>query len=587
MDVNTIVGLFDSLEQRYPSAPVVCAKENGTWREYKVEEFTNNVNALSFGLIKLGIGKDDKIANMSFNRPEWNFVDYAIAQIGAIHIPLYPTLAEQDIRFILNDAEVKVIFVSTKEIYNQIIKLKADIPSLQAIYTYDTIPEARSWKELCCDKSEIDYTEIDLRKSRIDENDVLTIIYTSGTTGTPKGVMLSHKNIMSNIRALHSFIPRGVKRSLSFLPLSHVFERVAGYLCIDLGITIYYAESIETISANLQEVKPHFFTTVPRLLEKIYDKITIKGSELTGIKKALFYWALNLGLKYELNGANGWWYETQLKLANKLIFSKWREALGGEVKLIVSGGAALQTRLAKVFMSAGITVLEGYGLTETSPVIAANHFDPKNYKFNFVGKPIKGIEVKIAEDGEILCKGPNVFLGYYKRPDLTEKAIDQNGWFHTEDIGEIDSQGFLRITDRKKEMFKTAGGKYVAPQAIENKLKESLLIEQVLVIGENQRFPSALIVPAFENLREWCSRHAINYTTNSEIIKHSEVLAKFKREVEKYNKEFGKWEQVKKFELLPKEWTIDGGEMTPKLSLKRKVIVTNNNELIDKIYAHQ
>ncbi|MCO4293657.1 AMP-dependent synthetase/ligase [Solitalea sp. MAHUQ-68] len=585
MDVNTIVGLFDSLEQRYSSKPVLCAKENGRWREYNAKEFKDNVNRLSTGLIALGIGKDDKIANMSFNRPEWNFVDYSIAQIGAIHIPLYPTLAEQDIRFILNDAEVKVIFVSTKEIYDKVNSLKSEIPSLQAIYTYDEVQEAESWKKLCAHENEINQVEINRRRDQITENDILTIIYTSGTTGTPKGVMLSHKNIVSNIRALHDFIPPGVERSLSFLPLSHVFERVAGYLCIDLGISVYYAESIEAISANLQEVKPHFFTTVPRLLEKIYDKITIKGSELTGVKKQLFFWALNLGLTYELNGANGWWYEMQLKIANKLIFSKWREALGGEVKLIVSGGAALQNRLAKVFMSAGITVLEGYGLTETSPVIAANHFDPKNYKFNTVGKPINNVVVRIAEDGEILCKGPNVFVGYYKRQDLTEKAIDAEGWFHTEDIGELDRDGFLRITDRKKEMFKTAGGKYVSPQAIENKLKESLLIEQVLVIGENQRFPAALIVPTFDNLKEWCSRHSINYTSNIEMIKHPEVLVKFQSEIDKHNKVFGKWEQVKKFELLPKEWTIDGGEMTPKLSLKRKVIFNKNLELIERIYA--
>ncbi|UKJ07205.1 AMP-dependent synthetase/ligase [Solitalea lacus] len=582
MSVTTIVDLFDSLGKRYGAKPFVCAKENGRWHEYQVDEFTDQVNQLSSGLISIGVGPNDKVANMSFNRPEWNFVDYAITQIGAVHIPLYPTLADQDIKFILNDAEVKVIFVSTRELYEKVDALRSEIPLLKAIYTYDDISGILSWKELCNPQNDIE--EINKRRAQISPNSILTIIYTSGTTGTPKGVMLSHHNIISQLQALHKFIPQGVERALSFLPLSHVFERVANYLCAFLGITVYYAESIEAVSANLQEVKPHFFTTVPRLLEKIYDKITIKGSELTGIKKTLFYWALNLGLKYELNGANGWWYETQLKLANRLVFSKWREALGNEVKLIVSGGAALQPRLARVFMAAEITVLEGYGLTETSPVIAANHFDPKNYKFNSVGKPIDGITVKIADDGEILCKGPNVFSGYYKRPDLTEKVIDAEGWFHTEDIGELDPNGFLRITDRKKEMFKTAGGKYVAPQIIENKFKESLLIEQILVIGENQRFPAALIVPSFENLKEWCSRHSIQYTNNAEMIKHPEVIKKYEAVIALFNQGFGKWEQVKKFELLSKEWTIDGGEMTPKLSLKRKVIINNNQQLIEKIY---
>lgn len=585
MDINTIIDLFDSIKQRFSNKPVVSAKESGKWREYSAEEFTENVNRLSTGLINLGIQKDDKIANMAFNRPEWNFVDYSIIQTNAIHIPLYPTLAEHDIKFILNDAEVKIIFVSGKELYDKINNLRSELPLLKEIYVYDDVPGAKSWKELLVSKEEINHEEISRRKSSIIESDILTIIYTSGTTGTPKGVMLTHQNIVSNIKSLREYIPQEVERALSFLPLSHVFERVANYLCLDKGISIYYAESLDAISSNLAEVKPHFFTTVPRLLEKIYDKITIKGSELTGIKKALFYWALNLGLKYELNGANGWWYEMQLKLANKIIFSKWREALGGNVKLIVSGGAALQPRLAKVFMSAQITVLEGYGLTETSPVIAANHYDTKRYKFSTVGRPIGGVEVKIAEDGELLCKGQNVFAGYYKRPDLTEKMIDAEGWFHTEDIAEIDNEGFLRITDRKKEMFKTAGGKYVAPQAIENKFKESLLIEQILVIGDNQRFPAALIVPNFENLREWCSRHSIPYTTNAEMIRNEQVLTKFASETERYNKGFGKWEQVKKFELLPKEWTIEGGEMTPKLSLKRKVIINNNQALIDKIYV--
>ncbi|MCK6650696.1 MAG: AMP-dependent synthetase/ligase, partial [Bacteroidia bacterium] len=415
---------------------------------------------------------------------------------------------------------------------------------------------------------------------------LLTILYTSGTTGNPKGVMLSHHNLISNSLASQNLCPfQSHWKALSFLPLNHVYERMLTTLYMYLGISIYYAESIETIGDNLKEVKPEVFSTVPRLLEKVYDKIVAKGADLTGIKKKLFFWALDLGLAYELNGANGWWYEMQLKLANKLIFSKWREALGGNIFAVVSGGAALQPRLARVFNSAQITVLEGYGLTETSPVIAVNNFLPNGIKFGTVGPVIDGVTVKIAEDGEILVKGPNVMLGYYNRPDATAEVIDSEGWFHTGDIGMFEENRFLKITDRKKEIFKTSGGKYIAPVMIENKLKESPFIEQAMVIGENQKYASALIVPAFAFLKEYCQRKNIPFTSNEELIKNEQIKARIIREVEKVNEHLAQYEKIKNPQLLAREWSIDKGEMTPKLSLKRKVIMAANKELVDKIYA--
>ena len=396
--------------------------------------------------------------------------------------------------------------------------------------------------------------------------------------------MLTHHNLVSNVLSSSAFYPEHFSKALSFLPLSHIFERMVIYLYLYRGTSIYYAENIDTIVVDMNEVKPHGFTTVPRLLEKVYDRIVAKGQELTGIKRHLFFWALRLGLKYELNGKNGWWYEFQLWIANKLIFSKWREALGNHIMVIVSGGAALQPRLARVFWAAKIPVLEGYGLTETSPVISVNGLKEGEAKFTTVGKPIGGVQVKIAQDGEVLCKGPNIMKGYYNHPDLTAETIDADGFFHTGDIGELVDGIYLRITDRKKEIFKTAGGKYVAPQALENKFKESIFIEHVMVFGENRKFPAAFIVPAFDVLKSWCAEKGIPYTTPAEIVKNPAVIEKYQREIDRYNAKFGQWERVKKFELLSTEWSIDGGELTPKLSLKRKVILQKNENLVDKIY---
>lgn len=581
----TISRVFDLLEhnlKHHNSDDALASKINGEWVKCSSADFIETVNQVSRGLIQLGIKKNDKVAVMSPNRPEWNFCDFGIMQIGAAQVPMYPTLSHNDIKFILTDAEVKIVFVADQALFDKINQVKIEENLSLSIYTFNTIEGLPTWKTVL--DLGLQNTDIDLMpyKVSIVPDDLLTLIYTSGTTGTPKGVMLTHQNLISNVLLSSKLYPVGVTRALSFLPLSHIFERMVCYMYIYLGISIYYAESIDTISANMAEVKPHCFTTVPRLLEKIYDKIVSKGHELKGIKKSLFFWALALAKRYEMEGKNGFWYELQLKIARKLIFSKWKNALGGDISVVVSGGAALQERLARIFWAADIKILEGYGLTETSPVISVNGPYVGQTKFGTVGKVLANVEVKIAEDGEILCKGPNVMKGYYKNPAATaEVMID--GWFHTGDIG-IFKDGFLAITDRKKEVFKTAGGKYVAPQVLENKFKESIYIEQVLVIGENQRFPSALIVPNFEHLKDWATKNQITFTTPKEIIKIDGVIAKIWQEVNRFNAEFGNWEKVKKIALLADEFTIDGGELTPKLSMKRKVIMTKYASIIEKIY---
>lgn len=587
MAITRIFDILPQLLEKYNKPNALAAKENGKWKTYSTQEFVDYVNNLSYGLYNLGLDREDKIAIIANNRPEWNFADFAIQQVGVVSVPIYPTVSETDLTFILNDAKIKYIFVSSSELYSKVKAASTGVPSIKGIYTFNKVDDAKNWMELVNEgKQNPKVKEIEAIKNSIKPNDLFSILYTSGTTGTPKGVMLSHNNLISNSIACqvlapfhHSWI------ALSFLPLNHIYERMLSTLYFYLGVSVYYAESIETIGDNLKEVKPQIFGTVPRLLEKVYDKIVAKGDELTGIKKKLFFWALDLGLRYELNGANGWWYEFQLKIANKLIFSKWREALGGNVVAVASGGAALQPRLARVFQAARIIVLEGYGLTETSPVIAVNNFLPNGIKFGTVGPLIEGVKVKIAEDGEILVKGPNVMLGYYNRPDATAEVIDSEGWFHTGDIGTFEENRFLKITDRKKEIFKTSGGKYIAPMMLENKLKESPFIEQVMVVGENQKFASALIVPSFAFLKEYCKHKNIEYTTNEEIIKNPVIKARILEEVEKINKTLAPYETIKRPELLTREWTIDRNEMTPKLSLKRKVIMAANKDLLDKIFG--
>lgn len=581
-----ITRVFDLLvhsKENFQKDDLVCGKFNGAWKKYSTNEFLELVDHVSRGLISIGISKNDKVAVMSPNRPEWNICDFGIMQTGATQVPMYPTLSENDIRFILADADIHIIFISDRLLYEKVNKVIVGLPEIK-LYLFDKEDGISSWDEVCELGRKNSAIDLSTYRNAIDPDDTLTLIYTSGTTGTPKGVMLSHANLVSNFVASSKLYPGVFNRALSFLPLSHIFERMVIYMYFYLGISVYYAENMDSIIANVNEIKPHGFTTVPRLLEKVYDRIVAKGAEQTGIKRKMFLWALNLGLKFELDGKNGWWYEMQLKLANKFVFVKWREVLGGNIQALVSGGAALQPRLARVFWAAGMPVLEGYGLTETSPVIAVNGLNKGETKFTTVGRPLEGVEVRIAEDGEILCKGPNVMKGYYKRPDLTAEVIDENGFFHTGDIGELIDGQYLRITDRKKEIFKTAGGKYVSPQVLENKFKESLFIEQVMIVGENKKFPSALIIPCFTALQTWCSHKGIAYTNPDDIIKDPLVKDKIKREVDRYNADFGHWEQVKKIELLAKEWSIDGGELTPKLSLKRKVILEKNKDLVEKIY---
>jgi len=579
--------VFDLLPynlEKFQKADMLAYKESGVWSNYSTERVTETVDNVSYGLLSLGIKKDDKVAIMSPNRPEWNFCDFGIMQIGATQVPMYPTLSDADIEYIMHDAGIKLIFVSDKDIYNKIAAVKAKAKFELDIYTYENVTGAKHWSEIVEAGKTNREPDLNAYRDSVQPDDLLTLIYTSGTTGTPKGVMLTHGNLMSNVLESSKLYPKEITRALSFLPMSHIFERMVIYMYVYLGISIHYAQNMDTIVADMLDVKPHCFTTVPRVLEKVYDRIVAKGSELKGAKRAIFNWALKLGLRYELAGANGWWYEQQLKIARKLVFSKWKDALGGEVIAIVSGGAALQPRLARVFWAAGIMVLEGYGLTETSPVIAVNAPQPGETKFGSVGPILKGVTVKIAEDGELLVKGPNVMKGYYNRPEATAEVIDADGFFHTGDIGILLDGKYLCITDRKKEIFKTAGGKYIAPQTLENKYKESPLIEQIIVIGENERFPAALIVPAFDALKDWCTRKSITYTTREEIITNPQVIAKFQREIDRYNVNFGHWEQVKKFELIADEWSIASGEMTPKLSLKRKVILKKYDKLVEKIY---
>jgi long-chain acyl-CoA synthetase len=581
--------LFELLEhqqRRHPLDYAFASKEQGTWKRYSTAQALDEINQVALGLIAMGLQPGDRIATVSNNRPEWNFLDLAMLQVGGVHVPLYPTITDQDYRYILEHAEVRWVMVSDASLYERIEPIAQEFPHIAGVYTFNRIPGAKHWTEIKA-AARLDLgQELLNRRTAIQKEDTATIIYTSGTTGFPKGVMLSHHNIMSNLLAAAVRVPcKAGDKSLSFLPLNHIYERMLTYMMMYSSIGIHYAESMETIGDNLKEIKPQVFSTVPRLLEKVYDKIVAKGMELTGVKRKLFFWALDLGLRYEFKGANGWWYETQLKLANRLIFSKWREALGGNVQAIVSGAAALQPRLARVFWAAQIPVLEGYGLTETSPVLAVNYLATGQVEFGTVGPVLEGVELRIAEDGEILCRGTNIMQGYYKDEALTRDVIDPDGWFHTGDIGTLTAQGNLKITDRKKEIFKTSGGKYIAPQAMENKFKESIYIEQLMVCGENQKHPSALIVPAWEVLNDWATKNGLGDQAPSALVQNPQVIALLQSEVDRFNKEYGQWEQVKKFTLLPVTWTVESGELTPTMKLKRKFIVGKFQKEHDALYA--
>jgi long-chain acyl-CoA synthetase len=588
--------LFDCIEHQlkhFPQEDMLAAKENGQWRKYSTKEVAQIANELSAGLLSLGLSAhnfspegSDKIAVISTNRPEWIFGDFAAQQLGIIWVPVYPTTNPLELTFILNDASVKYMFASSQELYDKVMSIKDKVDCLKEVYTFDRIAGAKHWSELRNNDAAL-LAQVDQIKKTIPVEQVATFIYTSGTTGTPKGVMLTHKNIYFNLsmgKKSFPFNDAPDQKVLSFLPLNHIFEKLASYIYLYSGMSIYYAESLETIGDNLKEISPDGFSTVPRLLEKMFEKIMMKGEELTGVKRKLFFWAVALAEKYDNLIPGSWWYQTQLKLANKLIFVKWREAVGGNVKFIVTGGAACQVKLLRIFNAAQIPIYEGYGPTENSPIISVNQQTPGGSKYGTVGPVIEGVQYKIEADGEICVAGPSVMLGYYKRPDLTAETII-DGWLHTGDIGVLEDGKYLKITDRKKELFKTSGGKYVAPQPIENKMKESPFVEQIMLVGDNRRFVSALIVPSFAKLKEWSKQHGIEYVSNAEIIKNTMVLTMLQDTIDEYNKLFNQVEQVKKFALIPREWSIDNGEMTPKLSLRRKVVLGNFEKEIEAMYV--
>lgn len=584
--------LFDFLYYQNENQPInnsLNTKKNGVWVSTSTTEFVEKVNAASRGLLRLGVKPKDKIALISSaNRTEWNIMDMAIMQLGAVNVPMYPTISANEYKYIFNHAEVTYCFLSDEVLFEKAIAVRAEVPSLKEIFSFETVKNCKNWEELLNlgqDKS--NQKEVDNLKDLVLAEDLATIIYTSGTTGIPKGVMLSHSNVVSNVLDSTPRLPiiAGNTTIISFLPVCHIFERMLHYLYIYKSIAIYFAESIEKFPENLKEVRPHFMSVVPRLLEKVYNSILQKGSALTGIKKAIFYWAVEVGLAYEPYGQNGWFYEKKLAVARKLVFSKWREGLGGRLETMVSGSAALQPRLARIFSAAGMYVMEGYGLTETSPVITVNAYPDGHFKIGTVGKPIRNVEVKIAEDGEILVKGPNIMLGYYKDPDRTAEVMTGD-FFHTGDKGEFDKDGFLKITGRKKEIFKTSGGKYIAPAAIENQMKQSKFIEQILVIGDGQKMAAAIVQPNFAFVKEWAKRHHQEIgTTQEEIARNEKVKERIMQEIEKGNKHFGQWETIKKIELTPEVWTVDNELLTPTFKPKREVIIKKYKDLYDRIYA--
>jgi len=573
--------------ETYNLEKAFTTKYNGEWKSTSTKEYIDLANTISRGLLRLGVNPNDKIAVISStNRTEWNIVDIGILQVGAQNVPIYPTICKEDYEYILNHSEAIYCFTSDKEIISKLNAIKGNT-KLKEVFTFDDIKGEKNWKDILeLGKDDSNQDDVDNRKKKVTPDDLATLIYTSGTTGKPKGVMLSHNNLVSNVIDSEKRVPfdYGKSKSLSFLPVCHVFERMILYLYQYCGVEVYFAESIEKMSDNLKEIKPNVMTAVPRLYEKVYDKIVAKGSDLSGIKKALFFWAIDIGLKYEPYGANGWLYEKKLALARKLIFSKWKEGLGGNLDLMVSGSAALQPRLTRIFAAAEMPIMEGYGLTETSPVTSVNDQRNGGFRVGTVGRVIDNVEVKIAEDGEILVKGPNVMKGYFKDSEKTNEVMSGD-YFHTGDIGEIDSDGFLKITDRKKDMFKTSGGKYVVPSLLENRLKQSRFIEQIMVIGEGEKMPAALIQPNFEFINDWIERKNKNIDKSMKVICASEIIQRrVQKEVDEANENFGKWEQIKKFELTPEVWSIDAGHLTPTMKMKRKVIKERYKDLIENIY---
>jgi long-chain acyl-CoA synthetase len=587
MEVTRTFDIIDLNIEKYPRNDMYGGKQDKVWKVFSTEEVRDNINWVSYGLMSMGFRKGDKIASISGNRPEWNFIDMALAQAGMIHVPIYPTISAEEYDYILEHAGIKAIFLSNKGIYGKVKAAASKLGITGQIYSFDHVEGTRNYDEVVKAgkaNSQKFRDELISVRNNIRPEEMVTIIYTSGTTGNSKGVMLSHSNLVTNAISTSKAHHLGYgHKAMSFLPLCHVYERMMNYHLQYKGISVYYLENMGTVAEAMREIKPHICNTVPRLLEKIYDNILGKGRELSWIKKTIFFWAVNLGLKFRLHGSPAF-YRFKLKIARRLVFSKWREALGGELVLMISGGAALQSRLEKIFWAAGLPVVQGYGLTETSPVIAVNPFRIDEIGFGTVGPILENVEVKFADDGEILCRGVNVMMGYYKAPELTARAIDSEGWFHTGDIGILEEGKFLRITDRKKEMFKLSAGKYIAPQVIENKLKESFFIEQAMVIGENEKFASALLSPNFAFLHDWSYEHKIHFQDNSDLIENPEVIERFSREVKEVNKSLGEYEQIKRFRLVNEEWSPQGGELSPTLKLRRNYLMKRYKDLISEIY---
>jgi long-chain acyl-CoA synthetase len=589
-----ITRTFDVLtnaEENFNRDVALSVKRNGKWESFSTKEYRKNVDEFSLGLLAMGFKKGDKIATVSNNRPEWNFIDFGMSQIGCVHVGIYPTISEKEFLHILSHSDARILIVSNKELYDKLLPVFDKTPNLEEMYSIDKIDGIKNWKNISdkgISRKDEFYDTLIERRNDVAPDDLLTILYTSGTTGLSKGVMLSHNNVVSNVKLaidVVTYLKPG-DRALSFLPLSHVLERVGNYLWQAIGLTLYYAENIETIGDNMREIKVNVFITVPRVFEKVYDKIINKGRELPLVKKMLFFWAVRVGDKFDPNPKNrSFIYNAKLAIANKLIFSKWREALGGHLKGVISGGAALQPRLARIFWAAKIIVQEGYGLTETSPLISATLPSYPGVKFGSVGRVPDELDVMIADDGEILEKGENLMIGYFKDPQTTKEAIDKDGWFHTGDIGTLDKDRMLTITDRKKEIFKLSGGKYVAPQQVENLFKESQFIEQIIVVGENEKFTSAIIVPDFEFLHNWCSIHKVRFRDNEDLVQKAKIVARYQVEVDKYNPELDRVAQIKMFRLVSENWTTENGLLSPTLKLKRKLVIQKTKNLIEDIYS--
>ena len=588
MKVLRTFDIVSQLVEKYSKEDALAIKRNGKWEKFSTAEYKKQVDLVSYGLLAMGYKKGDKIITISNNRPEWNFLDMGMSQIGVVHVPVYPNIGSEEYLHILTHSDARMVIVSSQEFHENIKPLLKNAPNIEKLLSIDVLPRIPNWDEITKLGSENQEPEqLEKIKASIDQGDLMSIIYTSGTTGRSKGVMLSHLNFISNVEGGIPILPVTEHgRFLSFLPLCHVFERMVNYLIQYRGASVYYAESIETIGDNLREINPQGLTAVPRVIEKLYDKLILKGKELTGIKKGIFFWAVDLALKFELNKANGAFYEVQRSLADKLVYSKWREALGGNIEVIISGGAALQERLARVFNCARIPIMEGYGLTETSPVIAVNHAKYPLMQFGTVGPVLDNVEVMIAEDQEILMKGPSLMMGYYKDQEMTDAAIDKDGWFHTGDIGMLLEHNILKITDRKKEIFKLSTGKYVAPQIVENRFKESSFIEQIMVVGEGEKYAAAVLCPAFHFLHIWCNRYGIKYRDNKDLIQNPKVIERYQEEVDKINKTLGTHRQIKKFELTCADWTPETGELSPTLKVRRKFLREKYRIKFDRLYGY-